>query len=123
MVSVAYYSELFGGGGLNLGAGGWNCGLVVIGAFDWKDPEAPASYALLRPLATACMLLWFSWVKASLINSLYVAHLELAMVFISLVPRPRLKLSIFFSSVSTKPRAYLDKLLNACIYSVRVFVP
>ena len=71
-----------------MGAGGRNCGLAVIGAFDWKDPDAPASYALLRPLATACMLLWFSWVKASLINSLYVAHLEFAIVFISLVPRP-----------------------------------
>ena len=29
-------------------------------------------------------------------NSLYVVHLELAIVFISLVPRPVLKLSIFF---------------------------
>jgi len=30
-----------------------------------------------------------------------VVHLELAIVFISLVPRPLLKLSIFFSSVLT----------------------
>ena len=45
------------------------------------------------------------------------------MVFINLVPRPLLKLSIFFSYVSMNAGAYLDKLLNACIYSVRVFVP
>ena len=56
-------------------------------------------------------------------NSLYVVHLELAMVFISLVLRPLLKLSIFFSYVSTNPRAQRDKLLNACMYSVRVLVP
>ena len=79
--------------------------------------------APLRPFAAACKLFWFSYVRASLTNSLYVAHLELAMVFINLVPRPLLKLSIFFSSVSTNSGAYLDKLLNACIYSVRVFVP
>ena len=53
-------------------------------------------------------------------NSLYVVHLELAIVFISLVPRPLLKLSTFFSSVSMNPRAYRDKLLKACMYSVRV---
>ena len=68
-------------------------------------------------------MFWFSWVKASLTNSLYVVHLKLAIVFISLVPRPLLKLSIFFSSVSTNPRAYQDKLLKACMYSVRVLVP
>ena len=50
-------------------------------------------------------------------------HLELAIVFINLVPRLLLKLSIFFSSMSTKPGAYRDRLLKACIYSVRVFVP
>ena len=49
--------------------------------------------------------------------------MELAIVFINLVPRPHLKVSIFFSLVSTKPRAYLDMLLKACIYSVRVLVP
>ena len=41
--------------------GGWNSGLAVIGALACEDPEAPASNALLRPLAAACMLLWFSW--------------------------------------------------------------
>ena len=61
-----------------MGACGWNGGLAVIGALDYEDPEAPASNALLRPLAVA---------------------------------------------LSTKPRAYLDRLLNTCIYSVRVFVP
>ena len=49
--------------------------------------------------------------------------MELAIIFISFMLRPHLKLSIFFSSVSKKPRAYLDRLLNACIYSMRVFVP
>ena len=48
--------------------------------------------------------------------------MELAIVFISFVLRPYLKLSIFFSLVSTKPGAYLDRLLNACIYSIWVFV-
>ena len=47
----------------------------------------------------------------------------MAMVFINLVPRPLLELSIFFSFVSTNAGAYLDRLLNACIYSVSVFVP
>ena len=44
------------------------------------------------------------------------------MVFVNLVPNPRLKLSMFFSSVFTNSGAYLDK-LKACMYSVRVFVP
>ena len=96
----------FGGGGLDLGASGRNCGLATIRALDWEDPEAPASAALLRPFVVACKLSWFSWVKASLTNSLYVVHLELAMVFISLVPRPLLKLSIFFSSMLTNSGAY-----------------
>ena len=34
-----------------------------------------------------------------------------------------MKLSIFFSSVFTNFGAYLDKLLNACMYFVRAFVP
>ena len=45
------------------------------------------------------------------------------MVFINLVPSPLLKLSIFFYSVFTNSGVYLDKLLKACMYSVRVFVP
>ena len=76
----------------------------------------------MRPFAVACKLFWFSWVKASLTNSLYVVHLELAIVFNSLVPRPLLKLSIF-SFVSMNPRAYQDKLLKSCMYPVRVLVP
>ena len=36
-------------------AGGWNCGLAVIGALACEDLEAPASNALLRPLAAACI--------------------------------------------------------------------
>ena len=52
-----------------------------------------------------------------------MVHLELAIVFISLVPRPLLKLSIFVSFVSMNPGAYWDKLLKACMYSVRVLVP
>jgi len=78
-----------------LGVGGWNCGLVVTGALECNEPEAPSSIARLRPFATACRLFWFSWVRASLTNSLYVAHLALAIVFIYLVPMPLLKLSIF----------------------------
>ena len=77
----------------------------------------------MRPFAAVCKLFWFSWVKASLTNSLYVVHLELAMVLISLVPRPLLKLSIFFSFVSMNLGAYWDKLLKACMYLVRVLVP
>ena len=92
-------------------------------ALDRDEPEAPASAARLWPFAAACKLFWFSYVRASLTNSLYVAHLELAMVFINLVPRPLLNLSIFFSSLSMNAGAYLDKLLNAFIYSVRVFCP
>ena len=45
------------------------------------------------------------------------------MVFINLVPSPCLKLSIFFSSVFKNSSAYLDKLLKAYMYLVRVFVP
>ena len=77
----------------------------------------------MRPFAAACKLFWFSWVKASLMNSFYVVHLELAIVFINLVSRPLLKLSIFFSSISMNPRVYQDKLLKACMYLVRVLVP
>ena len=106
-----------------MGAGGRNCGLAATGALDWEDLEAPALAALLWPFVATCKLFWFSWVKASLTNSLYVAHLELAIVFINLVPRPLLKLSIFFSLVSTKLGAQRDRLLKACIYSVRVFIP
>ena len=69
------------------------------------------------------MLFWFSWVSASLTNSLKVAHLLLASVFISFGLRPRLKLAIFFASVSTNSIAYLDKLLKACGYSVKPLVP
>ena len=51
-----------------------------------------------------------------------VAHL-LARVFISFGLSPLLKLAIFFASVSTNFVAYLDRLLKACRYSVRLLVP
>ena len=52
-----------------------------------------------------------------------VAHLLLAKVFISFRLSPLLKLAIFFASVSTNSMAYLDRLLKACRYSVRLLVP
>jgi hypothetical protein len=58
-----------------------------------------------------------------MINSLKVSHLELAMVFISFVLIPLLKLSIFIASVFTNSEAYLDKLLKACRYYVTVLIP
>ena len=47
----------------------------------------------------------------------------LASVFISFGLSPLLKLVIFFASVSTNSVAYVDKLLKACRYSVRLLVP
>ena len=97
--------------------------MAATRALDWEETKALASVALLWPFAAACKLFWFSWVKASLTNPLYVVHLELAIVFISLVPRPLLKLSIFFYSMLTNSGAYLERLLKACMYLVRVLVP
>ena len=52
-----------------------------------------------------------------------VAHLLLARVFISFELSPLLKLAIFFASVSINSMVYLDRLLKACRYSVRLLVP
>ena len=55
-------------------------------------PQLPACDLLLPHVGCS----GFSCVRAPLKKSLYVAHLELAIVFINLVLRPLLKLSIFF---------------------------
>jgi hypothetical protein len=52
-----------------------------------------------------------------------VALLLLARFFIIFRPSPLLKLEIFFASVSTNFVAYLDRLLKACKYSVKLLVP
>ena len=52
-----------------------------------------------------------------------VAHLLLARVFISFRLSPLLKLVIFFALVLINSVAYLDRLLKACRYSVRLLVP